>query len=1165
MQRTGSFSHNIFSRIPECSSVWQNMLFALSTNICWLIPSIKSSLYKTVFLIIIFVLSNIQFSYSAITIQSIATTSSTCGNNGTATILAKSTKANPVLFYEIISGPSLAPIQNTPLFSSLFPGTYVLRVYDIDFEFKEQEIKIEGSYELPDLIPKVTNPLCAGSSNGSIIGQPVSGKGKEPFVWELISSSSTVKQSADVFTNLPPGNYNIKLTDACGNYQTRAVVISKGGSGLAHASDGIPTISKIKCDTMQFLMQIKLLKENAKNPLTLSLTRGDGSVTTKTFIATPVDTVNYIPGLYSITELIPDITYNEYLHACIKDVCGYEICATRDSIAPFTFDVQFNTSYNSCTNKLTAMVVPASITGTPYMKTGFQTPVSLTLRNAASNSLSDSTGCNRSFCTLSLKEQTAGENYNLRIVDGCGSSFQRTIQWPTPVVLPEAVRVSIDRGCLDSTAVASFNLTNFGSPVTIKILSGPASVGSTKPGYEFSYPITYPKTFYANRATRYSIKNMAAGIYTYSVTDTCGNTFDGNFEVRPSNLSNLFYSYSVTKGCVGNNVLYFNPVSINAVGLIIKNTSTNIELYKRIGRLTFDSIINLDPGKYLFQIYYGNVPGYSTQPYNNTITDGPLDCWLFSDTIRVPEYSNNSFQSNTSIFCNNISYVEINVDSSRGVAPYQYEISSGPTTFPLQYSNVFQLATYGDYVIRIRDACSNSNTQQISVDSAKFSPILKVGGTCRGNRIVLKAISSAFFEYDWKKPDGSLYTGDSIIINALSPSDTGIYTIAKKVSINGCTDTFFSTYHLELRDVYRQTISFCEGSAVTIDSEVFTASGTYTDTLKNQAGCDSIRIITLNMRPQKIDTVAVRICNGESIRIGTNTYNSPGFYKDSVLNVFGCYEITVTKLDVNGYPEIFQKSICENEKLQVGIHSYTQTGIYSDTIRSSFGCDSVVITDLTVVPLKRTTVKTSICTGDSITVGNHIYRETGIYQDTLTTVTCDSIVTLELTILFPGSIFTTDILNHCFDEEPAILTANWGEVFTWTPSGETTQSIQITAPGIYSVLATDQNQCTSTEKIQVTNFCETKIFVPTGFTPNGDGLHDDVEIFGKNFTAFKITIFNRWGEVIFVSTDKNIRWDGTYKGQEMPSGSYPWMINYQSTVDTEHSEQVLKGSITLVR
>lgn len=1122
------------------------------------------SILKKIILCLIVLLLYIPVSHGAITIQNIKTTTSTCGNNGTATIVAKSSKTNPALFYELISGPYIAPIQNVPLFSSLFPGTYVVRVYDIDFTYKEQEFTIAGNYQLPDLNPKIISPLCPLNTDGSIIGQATAGKGKAPFTWELISADTVIKQKPDVFNQLPAGNYNLKLTDACGNYQTRSIVLLNNGTALSHASDGIPTVIKTGCDTMIFSMQIKLIKEKAKNPLTFTRTKADGTSVTKIIYPVPVDTINASPAIYSISDTVPDITYGDYLHACIKDICGYEICSTRDTVAPFAFDVQFTTTYTACSNKLTATVTPASVSGTPYIKTGFQAPLSLTLRDGA-NTLVDSTGCNKTSCTLSLKEQTPGDTYTMRITDGCGKIFQQLVQWPVPVTVPVKVTVSVSSGCLDSTAVAYFNLSNFGSPVTIQILSGPAQVGSTKPGYEFSYPITYPKTFFAGASSRYSLKNLAAGTYTYIVTDTCGNTLPGSFDVKPSNLSNLSYSYTLTKGCVGDNVLYFDPVSANAAGLVITSTATNSELYKRIGKLTADSLVSLAPGKYLFQIYYGNVPGSTNQPYNNTLSDGSSDCWFLTDTIRVPDYTNNSFQSNTSIFCNNSSYVEINIDSSRGVAPYQYEISSGPKKFPLQYSNVFQLPIYGDYVIRIRDACGNSNAQQISVDSAKFAPILKIGTSCRGNKIVLKAIASAFFEYDWRKPDGTLFTGDSIIIHALSPADTGVYTITKKVSINGCTDSFVNTYHLELRDVFRQTISFCEGYPVTIGTKVFTDSGIYTDTLKNSAGCDSIRVITLNMIPKKIDTTYMRICNGESAQIGTITYSRPGFYKDSVKNSSGCYDITVTNLDVNGYPDTLQATICEGEQLSVANHVYTASGFYTDTLRSSFGCDSVLVTDLTVVPLKRTSISRTICEGQNISISTHTYTQAGIYIDTLSTSTCDSIVTLNLTVIIPDAIFPVTELNHCFEEEPATLNANWGQYFIWSPSGEITESIEVTSEGTYSVTATDINNCTYSAQITVNEFCETKVFVPTGFTPNGDGLHDDVEIFGKNFTSFKLTIFNRWGEVIFVSTDRNIRWDGTFRGEAMPSGSYPWTISYQGLFDPEHKEQTLKGSITLVR
>jgi gliding motility-associated-like protein len=1100
-----------------------------------------------------------HISFATITIQSINTTTSTCGNNGTATVSAVSDKSNPALFYEIISGPYVSTIQSISVFSSLFPGTYTVRVYDVDFQYKDQVFTIAGNYTLPDLNLQITHPFCSGSSTGKITAVAMAGKGRSPFTWELVSSGSTTPQTTNVFNNLPAGTYNLKLTDACGNYQTRTAILLDRGTGLSHASDGIPTITKIGCDTMLYSMEIRIIKERAKDPVTFTYTKGDGNVITKTVRPIPVDTVNSIPALYVIRDTIPDITYKNYIHGCIKDICGYEICSARDSVAPFNFDLKYNTVYTSCSYNLTGSAAYKSIAGTPYMRTSFRAPLSLTLRDTGTNQLIDSTGCNRNFCNLAFKNGVPGNTYQVRITDGCSQTFEQNFQWPEPVTNPASVNVSIGKGCMDSTSVATFGLSNFGAPVTIQILSGPAQSFSERPAYAFSYPITYPKTFFANLNSQYSIKNFPAGTYEYVVTDTCGTAINGTFVIQPSNLNILSYSYSVTKACAGNNTLKFNPVNTVATGILITDISTNTDLYKRTGSVIRDSLTSLKAGQYLLKITYGN----ST---NVSITDGFNDCRTTTDTITIADHSSNTdIQSHRSILCNNINYVEINTDSSQGLAPYQYEISSGPITSPLQNSNVFQLPTYGDYTIRIRDACGNSNIRQISVDSSTFAPILKVGASCRGNKIVLKAINSSFFEYDWIRPDGTTYTGDSLIIPVLSSADTGVYQITKKVSINNCTDEFKSSYHLQLRDVHRQTISFCEGSSVSIGTRIFTTSGIYTDTLKSYEGCDSIRIITLNMLSKKIDTINVRICNGANISIGGNTYNQPGIYKDSIQNTFGCYEITATKLEVNGFPDTIQTSICEGQVYSMANHTYSLPGFYTDTLLSSFGCDSVIITELIVVPLKRTQLIQSICTGQSITIGIHTYTRTGVYNDTLSTATCDSIITLYLTVHQPFEILPVHDTTHCFDEGPLTLTANPAQFYLWMPSGETTQHIEISQAGTYRVTATDIHLCSYTEEITTNEFCETKLFVPTGFTPNGDGLHDDVEIFGKHFTDFKITIFNRWGEIIFISTDKDIRWDGTYKGEAMPAGSYPWIITYKSTLDPENAEHALKGTITLVR
>ncbi len=1419
-----------------------------------------TSNHKTIFTLIHFFIFFLICNYSdaAITITSITTTESTCGNNGTATIAATSSKSNPSLMFEIISGPATAPIQNNPTFSSLFPGTYTVRVYDIDFIYKDQSFSVTGNYQLPDLTPIAINPVCPGFSDGQIIGQAVTGKGKAPYTWEMVAPVASSPQTSDVFNNLESGSYTIKMTDACGNFQTRTVMLISGGTLLDHWYDGVPSVYKLGCDTMVYSMQVKILKAKAKYPLTLTLRKADGTTQIKDVYAQPLDTTNYEPGLYNIIDTIAGVNYGDYLFGCLKDICGHEICARKATVSPYLFEWAFNTTV-SCGNKLAGTLNPLGVNSTPYMYTGFKPPLSLMLYDVSTNTLVDSTGCNSSYCPLSVKEQTAGKIYRARVTDGCGKVYQQNIQWP--ILAPPYVQVQIGIGCMDSTAVGYFDIRNFTSYVTLELLSGPTKVGSTKPGYEFSDHITYPKTISTELTYGISLKNLTAGTYTYRVSDTCGHVVNGSFTVLPSNLANFKYSYSIKKGCLGDNILYFNAVSDNTVGVYIINPATNNNLYTRIGSILPDSLTSLAPGKYVLKIFYGYIPGYGGSLYTHYITDGSNDCWALTDTITIPPYSNNTFQSNTSIFCNGTSYVEIKVDSTRGVPPYQYEISNGPKTFPLQNSNVFQLPTYGNYVIRIRDACGNSNTRQISVDSAKFPPIIKKGAACTGSKIVLKGTSSTFFSYEWIKPNGTVYTGDSLVIDPLSAVDTGTYVITKKVTINGCTDSFKSTYHVELHDVSEQTIPFCPGTAVHVGTHMYTSAGVYRDTLKNELGCDSVIITTLKKFPQKIDSNSVTICKGDHVIVGTNTYTTTGIYKDSIQNIFGCYDVTITNLYVNGIPDTIKTSICTGYSLTVGSHVYTTTGIYTDTLHSVTGCDSIVVHDLTVtsypefpvakticagqsftflthtytqagvyrdtipsasckniivltltvtpykkdsiaeticegekyvtggraytqtgvyrdtvttaacdsitivnltvLPLKRNTLSRSICEGQQVTVGIHTYKQTGVYHDTLTTTGCDSIVTLNLTVhpykrntfskticsgesvqigtniynmpgtytdtlatatcdsivtltlhvnplpiisigkdtslcantslllnadsgfsayywndhttagsqsirvnavgkywvkvfnqygcsqsdtmeilqihplpsadagsgvticygtgaqlsasggtsylWMPGNIkqanitvapltsttyhvMVTDIHNcsasddvlvtvhpkppvllssidvdHCFDEGPVTINANWGQSFLWTPSGETTQSIQVAQEGTYTVTAIDQNLCSFKEEIIFKNICETKIFVPTGFTPNGDGLHDDVEIFGKNFTNFKITIFNRWGEIIFISTDREIRWNGIYLGEEMPIGSYPWIISYESIFDPNHIEQKMNGSITLVR
>lgn len=61
------------------------------------------------------------------------------------------------------------------------------------------------------------------------------------------------------------------------------------------------------------------------------------------------------------------------------------------------------------------------------------------------------------------------------------------------------------------------------------------------------------------------------------------------------------------------------------------------------------------------------------------------------------------------------------------------------------------------------------------------------------------------------------------------------------------------------------------------------------------------------------------------------------------------------------------------------------------------------------------------------------------------------------------------------------------------------------------------------------------LYIPSAFTPNGDGINDRFGVKALNITQFNLKIFNRWGELIFETDDVGDLWDGTYKGEAITS------------------------------
>ncbi len=117
---------------------------------------------------------------------------------------------------------------------------------------------------------------------------------------------------------------------------------------------------------------------------------------------------------------------------------------------------------------------------------------------------------------------------------------------------------------------------------------------------------------------------------------------------------------------------------------------------------------------------------------------------------------------------------------------------------------------------------------------------------------------------------------------------------------------------------------------------------------------------------------------------------------------------------------------------------------------------------------------------------------------------------------------------------------------------------------MYIVTGTDTNKCTNTDSITVTVPDISKAFVPSAFTPNGDGDNDRLHpIPYCGFRIAEFTVFNRWGEKVFYSNQaESAGWDGNYNGSPAPMDTY----FYQMVGTTKDGVQkMLKGTAVLIR
>jgi gliding motility-associated-like protein len=201
---------------------------------------------------------------------------------------------------------------------------------------------------------------------------------------------------------------------------------------------------------------------------------------------------------------------------------------------------------------------------------------------------------------------------------------------------------------------------------------------------------------------------------------------------------------------------------------------------------------------------------------------------------------------------------------------------------------------------------------------------------------------------------------------------------------------------------------------------------------------------------------------------------------------------------------------------------------------------------------------------DMTTQNNFSITTQGTYWVTVTdTNNCSATDSITITAVSPPSDFLKDKDSICSYDKITLRSFSNYTNYNWS-TGSTQNNVVINSPGQYWLRVTDANGCVGMDTITIyPKQCMIGVYIPTGFTPNGDGKNDlfKASVFGK-VKSFKLQVYDRSGMLVFQSADPDIGWDGTFKGRIYSTTTFVWQCSYQ----LENEEQAYKkGTLTLIR
>ncbi len=952
-----------------------------------------------------------------------------------------------------------------------------------------------------------TATSCPVAANGTITATALTGTA--PFTWSLDGAAPVPGASPYTFTNVASGPHTVTITDNIGCNVLLSVMVNPGppnGGGAITTPTSCPAVSNgtitatALTGTAPFTWQLDL---GAIVPGTSPYTFFNVAAGPHTVIIT--DNFGCAVGLNVIVNAGVGITANlsSTATACAAVPNGTITADATTGTAPFTYQLDGGAPQAGA-NPYTFTNVAAglhTITITDNVGCSYTNTVTVAVGPGVSgNATSTPTSCPTAINGTVTADATAGTApFTYSLDGGAPQSGANPYTFTNVAAGPHTVTITDNFGCNNIINV----IVAAGPPLAATVASAATTCSGASDGTITVTPTNgiAPYTFALDGGA------PVAGVIPYTFT----NVAAGPHTVVVADAA----------GCISGAI----AVVVNA-GPILTTTVTLTDVLCNGGATGIITVTQPVIGNPPYQYSLDGVNWQASNIFNG-LTAGNYTVYYReslgcqgSQTVTISEpAAMTSSAATVAAVCNGDMNGIITVTAGGGILPYQYSIDAGVNWQP---GNVFIVAA-GTYTIIIRDANNCTTIQAATVTEPAVLTAASVNGnaSCDGGNDGVITVNAAGGNSGYTYSIDGVNFQPSNIFN-VAP---GTYTVTVIDNL-GCSATFNTVVGLtnNLTFTPQTDPTICEGNSTQLQlvSNATVFSWTPATGLSNTA-----------------------ISNPVANPMVTTTY--------TVTATLGrCSANDIVIVNVNGAPipdagpDGF---ICYGQTYQLqgsGGVQYTWT--------PSTNLNSTSISNPVSTPVKTITY---------------------ILSEVIDAIGCKSLTTDQVTIDVTPPIkvktFPYDTIGYPGDQFQLNATSA-ATFYLWSPAtGLSNPNIPnpvltvgpIGSDILYQVIASTAAGCRGEGYVNLKVYKGPELYVPTAFTPNGDGLNDIFYPFPvgiKSINYFKV--FNRWGQLLFSSTTLYQGWDGKLQGVEQPTGAYVFMAQ---GVDKNGKLLTRQGTVAMIR